>query len=417
MNTIMSKSKFIKVLGLKKYLYFLLSSFLVCILIIRYIIHINIFPEVTLVVKKGPEIILTASTSKYTLSASLIESLTFLEHVYLPAGHSSLNTVIAAEYNSGNIFVSKDLGAHFHRVYAGRKQRWLRCFTTRCGNHLLWEEISSKIWLFDKNWKVLEVIKTGKYPWHGSWSIAENNNIIMYAEYASKADTVFVWWSKDSGYTWKKVFFQKSRLSPNPQIRHFHTIQNDPYFPGNWYLSSGDYADESRIWLSRNDGSDWKEVTDPHPDGTASQSVHRFTSLYFDSSYIYWGTDDRMDGKAKFVRAERSEPLKVEVLSNMGNLVKSLVSTPFGLIFISEQKTLSNGKLRNLTIQISSDKKTIQQLASIPSSDGIQTGFTFSRSSIASTKNGVFFSYFDGHPIFINKRGMLKWKISVRKNE
>ncbi len=399
---------------MKKILYIYLPLTLFCILITKYFIQLNIFPKINLVVNKSPEIVLTDSTSRYTLSASLIESLTFLEHLYSPAKHASLNTVIAAEYNSGNIFVSKDLGIHFQRVYTGRKQRWLRCFTTSCGNHLLWEEISSRIWLFDKDWKVLEIIKTGKYPWHGSWSIAENNNIIMYAEYASKADTVFVWRSKDSGYTWEKVFFQKSRLSPNTQIRHFHTIQNDRYYPGNWYLSSGDNADESRVWLSRDNGSNWKEVTDADPVGTNSQSVHRFTALYFDSSYIYWGTDDRMDGKAKFVRAERSEPIKVEVLSNMGNLIRSLISTPSGLIFISEQKTLSNGKLRNLTIEISSDKKTAQQLASIPSSDGVQTGFTFSRSSIASTKNGVFFSYFDGHPIFVNKRGMLKWKISVK---
>ncbi len=132
-----------------------------------------------------------------------------------------------------------------------------------------------------------------------------------------------------------------------------------------------------------------------------------------DESYLYWGTDDLMNGKAKFVRAVRSEPLEVEVIADLGNLVRSLISTSFGLVFISEQKIERGGRLLDLNIHLSTDKINVQELASISRGNLYKTGFTYSRSSIAS-KDGVFFTYFAGNVLFNTRGGTLKWNISLK---
>lgn len=62
-------------------------------------------------------------------------------------------------------------------------------------------------------------------------------------------------------------------------------------------------------------------------------------AIQFDENYLYWGTDDIMDGKAKFVRAIRGDPLKVQVMGNVGNLVRTLTNTPYGLLFYLASKT------------------------------------------------------------------------------
>ena len=61
-----------------------------------------------------------------------------------------------------------------------------------------------------------------------------------------------------------------------------------------------------------------------------------------------------MDGEAKFVRAIRGDPLKVQMMGNVGNLVRTLTKTPYGLVFISQAKP-NLYKSDNATIYISPD--------------------------------------------------------------
>jgi len=129
-------------------------------------------------------------------------------------------------------------------------------------------------------------------------------------------------------------------MSDRPQVRHFHLVQPDPYHPGHWYLASGDSPSQSHVWLSKDDGGTWIDVTDPIPVGTKEQSVHRFTSLVFTKDYLWWATDDLTKAKtARLVRCERGEPLHVKVMGDVGNeCMRSAVMTDYGMIFISEQK-------------------------------------------------------------------------------
>jgi hypothetical protein len=66
-------------------------------------------------------------------------------------------------------------------------------------------------------------------------------------------------------------------------IRHIHFIQEDPYDPGVFYLGTGDSPTESRLFVSRDLGVNWVELSRGH-------SVIA-VSLGFTAKYVYWGTD------------------------------------------------------------------------------------------------------------------------------
>jgi hypothetical protein len=357
--------------------------------------------------------LLSDSTSKYSLSVKVTRNLLFLEHVYSWESLQASDIVIGTKRYSGDIYLSENLGEDYDLVFSSDTVKWTRCFTTESKRHILWEELDSTIWLFTPEWDVIKSIKTGGYSWLGNWSIGESKGVIIYAEYGGNVDHFSVWRSEDDGESWQKVFTKKARGSSESEIRHFHVVQPDPYYPGTWYLSSGDAPYECMIWKSEDDGLTWKDVTDPNPNGAKTQDVHRFTAMYFDENYLYWGTDDELDGNAVFVRAERTEPLNVEVIDNLENLVRALVNTPYGLIFISEQKEYRDRKLVDLTIHISPDYKNAIELYRLSDPTGVRTGLCFSRASIASRGN-IFFSYFDGSKIIKGPPGIMKWKIEVR---
>ena len=371
----------------------------------------NVSDSSDIIIINHQEKVLTGEDSEYFLSVTLLDSLIFLEHVYSWKNQQSSKIVIASQYGTGNICVSYDLGETFYLVYQSSKERWKGCVTTESGRHLLWDSVSLKICIFDDSWNLVNKVATGTYCWLGSWSIAEYNHVIIYGEYTCNVvDSLYVWRSDDDGDHWKRGFSQSSRGAKGNNIRHFHTAQPDPYFPGTWYLSSGDEQEECKIWKSEDDGISWINVTDPDPEGTDINKVHRYTAISFDENYLYWGTDDKMDGSSKFVRAERTEPLTVQVINTLGNLERCLIPTPDGLVFISERDAIVNGKLLDFTIHISPDEFNIEELYRISDNDSAKTAFSYSHSSIASDGD-IFFSHFDGTLIFPGHLGMLLWKL------
>ena len=139
----------------------------------------------------------------------------------------------------------------------------------------------------------------GLHGWHGTFSIDQSEEYIMYSEYADNnvhskhkhCDTTCnVFRSSDHGLTWQSVF-----QVDFPDIRHFHTCT---YIPNNrtWVITSGDTPEQSRFWLSKNNGDTWTEITDQYPDVNSVdkyiQSVHRTVVMHFNDKYYIWATDD-----------------------------------------------------------------------------------------------------------------------------
>ncbi len=240
--------------------------------------------------------------------------------------------------SNGCLYWSGDMAESWSVIPNTHARDYRQGFVTEAGNVLVWDRKRKQLDLIDLDGRVLAEHRA-PHPWHGSWGIGQNGGTILYAEYDSgnEEESYSVYRSADAGRTWTAVL-SKSTIH---EIRHFHTVQADRYHPGHWYLSSGDMPLCSKVWLSKDDGHNWTEVTDPNPEGVSHQSVHRFTSLAFTKDYIYWGTDDLMGGdRALAVRARRGEPLQVEALGHLGcEKSRVIVSVDCGLLIISQAKT------------------------------------------------------------------------------
>mgnify|MGYP000890524836 FL=1 len=275
------------------------------------------------------------------------QPLRYIEHVFDFENNRQTRQVLAGLRQYRNVvLVSDDLGDSWAQTqqfnfHVGQ------AFSTAEGSRLLWDEGGNRLRRFNGQWEEQPANCPARFPWHGAQGIGQHKNTLMFAEYWTD-DSVsegHVLRSTDDGETWKVAFIVPSHGSTEPkagQVRHFHTLQPDPFFPGHWYLSSGDASAECRLWLTKDDGETWSEVTDPAPEGSDLQNVHRHTSIQFFPDRLLWATDGayrQKTGDASFVEAKRGEPLDVKALSvPIANAVRSLVATDIGVVASTENR-------------------------------------------------------------------------------
>jgi hypothetical protein len=368
----------------------------------------------------------------------LPESLTscqFAEHVFDFDRQESTDQLIVL--GDGKIGASGDLGQNWQRIepHGCQGVRFHNCFTTRSGRHLVqtagWLGQHSKeglqphhgqIYVFSSDWSLLCIAKAGSANWHGSASIAEKNGVIMFAEYHDNSakyaeghivgdhthvSPCAIWRSCDNGVNWERVFEQ----SPY-QIRHFHTLIADPVEQDVWWASSGDYADETYVWRSDDNGDTWVECRDPDPDVSvpaafADQKLvaHRFTDAAVLKDSIIWGTDDLMGAVrdynpalpvnlragSRLCAASKSQPLRVTEIGYIGHPIRSMIDVGLGWVLTTEAKTRISGYRASIYFV----DRSFREIVKICDADNFRskgTGLTYSKASRAS-RSGRFFSY------------------------
>lgn len=207
----------------------------------------------------------------------------------------------------GGFTISRDLGETWRAVKVkGRdNQRIVHVRALGSGEYLLQampvqdpgKTLPLDLLVVDEDGRVIvEHIAYGP-RWHSCRAIDEANGTLMYAEYPSgesKRESVSsrVLRSRDRGRSWTVVFERSFK-----QIRHFHFLQARPGHPGEWWLTSGDQPEESRIWVSKDDGDSWQDYTAGSSRlliGAAKypRSIFRLTDLVWEGDDVLWGTDD-----------------------------------------------------------------------------------------------------------------------------
>jgi hypothetical protein len=290
-------------------------------------------------------------------------------------------------------------------------------FSTEAGTRLLWDEDNNRLRRFNGQWEEMPVDGPVRFCWHGAQGIGQHKDTVMFAEYWTDAGVAegHVLRSTDDGTTWTVAFSFASHGSGSPkseQVRHFHTLQPDFYHPGHWYLSSGDDTPECRLWLTKDDGGTWKEVTDATPEGSDLQNVHRHTSVLFFPDKIVWATDGayrKGTGAASFVETKRAEPLEVRALSApITNAVRSLVATDIGIIAFTENRNNrivpEYGKTGAEIVLLTNGGKQAP-VGIDPDGDG---GFTYSLASRQAV-GGVFLSFIYHKSSLTN---LARWSLS-----
>ena len=370
----------------------------------------------------------------------------FVEHVFDTRLQESTNQVITV---GGNVICFSDnLGRTWEVGPSVEPEVNLRnSFTTARGTHLLqalgWSgpkdngapsEPMACIHRFDRNWRALGSSKAGDVHWHGTASIDQCGETIMFSEYPMNDNSsaqigrpAAVWRSRNDGESWEKVY----EVSANA-LRHFHTCVADPYVPASWWISSGDRPQHCRIWRSTDDGSTWREVTDPSPQvclpvNYRSQiaAVHRHTDLKLDADYLWWGTDDTLCGYeqqglglphprhavSRFCRSRRGDVLSVEDLGAIGLPVRSLVDVGDGFVVLTEAK-FGQGMQPEVHFALKTSPGQIWRLFKIQNHSGRKTGFTHSRSS-RKAKNGFFFTDKGSLDAFEGPPCIIRWRLRL----
>jgi SAM-dependent methyltransferase len=350
----------------------------------------------------------------------------------------------------GGVLVSEDMGENWQAIAFPDVPdvEFENCFTTGSGVHLLQTKTEdafdgnpgtpSVIHRFAPNWSYLGAVPIGDHRWHGTSSIGQHGDTIIWAEYPNnrgnhtpgKEDQAIsprVFRSRDDGATWETIFSQTGG-----EIRHFHTLLADPHVPGQWWLSSGDRPHECRVWLSRDDGDSWIDITNLKPDVDLNaqaypQSVQRYTDIWLGKDRVIWGSDDwlgspkniklsdapdignqRRSGSRMFL-SDRVVPLQPRNLGWIGNPVRSIIDAGPALIATTEAKydVLTRPQI---CLVAKDGQPLVQELMTIGVAGNESSGFTFSRSSHAAV-NGTFFTFRSSRDLGQYATRILQWHV------
>ena len=378
------------------------------------------------------------------------QSIRFMEHVRDLAGdREPTDDVICAAHDG--VVVSRDLGETWRHVPLPDLVdfRVRNIFTTAEGLHLVQDSERQgsgdivRLALYDPDWTLISMTALSSAPWHGPRAIDEANGVIMFAEYPNnnrrgvpnepdqeldhdKDPRVFR--SRDGGRTWD-VAMQKSWRD----IRHFHTLMADPYHPGCWWASSGDFHTDCYVWRSDDDGDTWVETSmvDPTYDAPKvlmgrRQAAYRYTDAVILPDGMLWGSDDWLGGTAystdptvqlgdrggsRIFWAPRGDVLKPEVRGFIGSPVRSMIDVGPAWMVLTEAKTPDLIKGAQVCLLSKAEPMTLQQVYSAEVLAGRKSGFSY---SFASTKarNGRFFTQRGSQDLFPGGPRILQWDIA-----
>lgn len=367
--------------------------------------------------------------------------LEFAEHVVDEEGRAT-DLVLASAM--GGFGVSHDLGTswtyvkvdgiadkrvvHVKRIAGGE---YLLQVTERIPDRTRPREVD--ILVADEAGRVLAHNRLAASPWHGCRSVDISYGTLMYAEYPyevanatpEQRDASRVWRSRDGGRSWEIAF-------ASSDIRHFHFLQSRPGHAGEWWLTSGDGALESRIWVSKDDGDSWHDVTGGHgtpiPIGKVlyPKTLFRLTDLAWAGNEVIWGTDDflyAIKGDVQGSRMFRSPCTDFLVPEPVGRSkwqIRNMVDAGDFLFILTQGGNKPDATMEDkmpgvflMPKRAPESAPPLVHLFDVDVHSQVRTGFTYSRASRAA-KDGTFFTYRGSTDAFPTGHKMLKWDVRFR---
>ncbi|HEX3652205.1 MAG TPA: hypothetical protein VHU18_05205 [Rhizomicrobium sp.] len=365
----------------------------------------------------------------------------FSDHL-LDASGAATDTVIATMI--GAFAISHDLGSTWQtvRIRSGRFRRHRLLHMKHIGGGEFLVQAEAERWhpgaprkidnlVVDVKGNVLTAQQMNGSHWHGPRSVDIADGTLMYAEYpyedpdagVEERASSRVLRSRDSGRTWEVVLeFQ------GHQVRHFHFLQARPGVPREWWLTSGDHPLESRIWVSRDDGDSWEDLTREFGEKVPiaglefPRTIFRLTDLAWEQNDIVWGTDDFL------ARNQFPMPGARVFRSPNGKLAPAVVGKAKWPI----RNIVDAGEYYFVLTQgcFQADAPAAEKMPGVylmrksgDSSPGLvhlfdvdihsrgRTGFTYSRASRAA-RNGTFFTYRGSTDAFPYGHKILRWDVS-----
>ncbi len=363
--------------------------------------------------------------------------LEFAEHVVDEDGRAT-DMVLAS--SMGGFGVSHDLGASWKYVkvegIADRRvvhvkriadDEYLLQVTERIPDRSLPRAVD--ILVANEAGEVLAANRLAASLWHGCRSVDVAGGVLMYAEYPyepadatpEQRDASRVWRSHDRGRSWHVAFEVRD-------IRHFHFLQSRPGHAGEWWLTSGDGQLESRVWVSKDDGDTWRDVTaaygTPIPIGEVlyPKTLFRLTDLAWWGDDVIWGTDDflyAIKGDVQGSRMFRSPCADMLVPAVVGRSkwqIRNLTDAGDFLFILTQGSNKPDATMEEKMpgVFLMPKKVADPQLVHLFDVDvhsQTRTGFTYSRASRAA-RDGTFFTYRGSTDAFPTGHKILRWDVT-----
>jgi hypothetical protein len=294
-----------------------------------------------------------------------------------------------------------------------------------------------EILVLNENGAIVAAARDHGPGWHGCRAVAQRDGTLMYAEYPSNSKRgsalgqtpARVWRSRDRGQSWTMAFEQ-----PAGAVRHFHYLQPRPSVPREWWLTSGYKPKESKIWVSKDDGDTWTDITDSLPEKLniegcyLERDVFRLTDIAWLGNEILWGTDDWFPGVknapgARVCRSPIDTTLAPRAIGrckwpvrnvvDIGDFVMILVQGSNHPSATSDDKRGSAFLTPKSAVADGPEMVHLFDLDRFPTKGGGAHGFTFSKCSTRA-KNGTFFSFRASTDVFPGGHQILEWTARFR---
>jgi hypothetical protein len=367
----------------------------------------------------------------------------FSDHVIDETGQMT-NTVLAT--TKGGFAISRDLGRSWEHVpvkgYPDHQFIHVKSigrgeFLAQVLPHGISEtkNVFLDLLVLNERGDVLATHPSHSHRWHSCRAIDLCGDTLIYAEYASnrsvkrrpRPSSCRVLRSRDRGRSWQTVFTQNGK-----EIRHFHFLQARPGVAGEWWLTSGDLPHESHIWVSRDDGDTWTDLTGTLPKqvdvggSPFNHALFRLTDLYWLDNDIVWGTDDHLSTAeppgARVFRSPMTDPLETQLVALGRWHFRSIVDIGDFLLLISQRsrqpetppeesrpgvylmpkKPVAGAPALVHLFDLEAYFETLREKA----------GFTFSKASRAAV-GGTFFSYRSARDVFPLGHKILEWNVTL----
>lgn len=115
--------------------------------------------------------------------------------------------------------------------------------------------------------------------------------------------------------------------------------------------------------------------------------------------------------RSRLVRSDRGKSFSLEVLSELGMHIRSMIDVGVGYLMISEAKFLKKCPCPQVFLVLKEELDTCHHLFNLPNPHNLKTGVTYSRSSISAIE-GVFFTQMQ-KGILSDHSEMAMWKIAI----
>lgn len=261
--------------------------------------------------------------SVFTGGSLVIESIT--EGFVAPYYDVRTHRVFARKVGDwGHIWMSRDYGRTWQEFYTMREgYNFEQIFALSDGSYLVWTSGAGNVVA-----RVSEDLKTWQWgmpsvlrlqPLSTTLGCAEHDGVIMFAEYETGSNPNQRIWRSTDAVNWEIAH-------EDTTIRHWHSLQVDPY-TGHWWAISGDLDNQSKMIRSTDGGITWDVVGEGH-------SSYRAIGLVFGRDEILWASD-RPEGAAIY-RSKR-EPFSPELIQSIGGASYGQVRTLDGRALIIER--------------------------------------------------------------------------------